>query len=353
MMEFLKKLGLKPAAIFKIAGIALVGIILVVFTVQFLKLSFGSIGTAVGNYKNFNILTPSAMTKGIAQVYEMDTASFGASGGMVGLSVRNAASAIMPYPEMGYTAGDDAEEFEVTEYNSYIETRSLDQACEAVANLKTREEVIFESANKYDTGCNFRFKVQKDNVEEILGIINGLNPKEVSENVYTIKNVVQDYTSELQILEKKQESIDATLDNAIKSYDNITTLATRIQDVESLAKIIESKLMIIERLTQEKINVSAQMERLARSKAEQLDRLEYTYFNVSVVENKFVDGERISDSWKAAVKKLVTDLNKVIQDITINLFGLLFLILQYVIYLLIILLVVKYGWKAAKYIWKK
>ncbi len=70
------------------------------------------------------------------------------------------------------------------------------------------------------------------------------------------------------------------------------------------------------------------MERINRSKAEQLDRLEYTYFNVRVVENKFIDGQNLKESWKVAVKSFVRDINTVAQDITINLVSLLFLILQ-------------------------
>jgi len=120
-----------------------------------------------------------------------------------------------------------------------------------------------------------------------------------------------------------------------------------------LAKIIDSKIGIIERLTQERININAQLERLERSKAEQLDRLDYTYFNVYVLENKFIDGDNLKDSWKIAVKSFIRDVNGVIQDITINLVSLLFLILQYIIYLFIILIVVKYGWRLAKYIWRK
>jgi len=180
-----------------------------------------------------------------------------------------------------------------------------------------------------------------------------LDPKELNENTYTIKRLVDDYTSEAQILQKKMESIEKTLADAIRAYDDVTQLATRMQNVESLAKIIDSKIGIIERLTQERININAQLERLERAKAEQLDRLDYTYFSVSVLENKFVDGQSLKDSWKIEIKSFVRDINKVFQDITINLVLLLSLILQYVIYLFIILIVAKYGWQLVKYIWKR
>jgi len=280
---------------------------------------------------------------------------YGGAVDAVGLSVRNitAPSTSIPPVNNGNIIGDDAEEFEVTEYNTTVETRYLDETCKKIADLKSREDVIFENASEYEKNCNYSFKVKRDSVKEILSIIESLDPKELNENTYTIKRLIEDYTSELEILQKKLNSIEETLNNAINAYDDITELATKTRDVENLAKIIDSKIRIIERLTQERININSQLERLNRSKAEQLDRLEYTYFRVYVFENKFIDREDLKDSWKTAIKSFVRDINKIAQDITINLAALLFLILEYIIYLFIVLIVVKYTWKLARNIWKK
>ena len=89
------------------------------------------------------------------------------------------------------------------------------------------------------------------------------------------------------------------------------------------------------------------------SKADQLDRLEYAYFRVDIVENKFIDGQSLKDSWKAAIKEFVRDINGVAQDITINLVAFLFFALQYAVYFFILLVIVKYGWQSIKHIWKK
>lgn len=271
----------------------------------------------------------------------------------VALSMRNVATSPgMPVPNPTVT-GDDAEEFEVTEYHAQIETRSLGSACGTIMALKAREDVIFENATEGEHNCYYRFKVKEGSVEEILSIIEAMDPDELDENTYTIKEIVNDYTSEIEILENKLAAIEKTLTDAVAAYDEITELATNSQDAASLAKIIDSKVDIIERLTQERININARLERLERSKAEQLDRLGYTYFNVSIAENKFVDFETISDSWKQAVQNFVRDFNNIIQNITINLITLFFLIIQYVIYLLIILFVAKYGWRAAKRLWQR
>src|SRR3989339_566326 len=94
---------------------------------------------------------------------------------------------------------------------------------------------------------------------------------------------------------------------------------------------VKEILSIIESLDPKELNENTYtIKRLNRSKAEQLDRLEYTYFRVYVFENKFIDREDLKDSWKTAIKSFVRDINKIAQDITINLAALLFLILEYI-----------------------
>ena len=92
---------------------------------------------------------------------------------------------------------------------------------------------------------------------------------------------------------------------------------------------------------------------MARVKSEQLDRLEYTYFSVNVSENKYIDTQDLKDSWKATLRQFVQTLNRIAQDITVNLVVFLFFVLQVAIYLAVVLLVAKYGWKWARKIWKK
>lgn len=334
-MQITEKLNLKPLNILKIAGIVLV--ILLVITIAFRLVA--SCFNSVGNGMKQSLYAPMA-DEMASMDWDYDNS--------VALSVRNVT------PGNGNVIpGDDAEEFEVRECNANIETRDLENTCQKIVDLKSRDDVIFENAREYEKSCSYTFKVKKEVTADILAIIEELDPESLNENTYTIKKLVNDYTSETEILEKKMASIEDTLSKAIIAYEYVTDLAVRTQDAESLAKIIDSKINIIERLTEEKINVSSQLERLNRSKSEQLDRLNYTSFNVYIRENKFVDWQNIKDSWKAAIKSFVNDVNNVIQDISINLLASLFVILQYIIYLLLILIVAKFVWRWAKAIWRK
>lgn len=345
-MEFPVKFNFKAANVLKIAGLTLLAIIVLVVAFRLIGSSFNSVFRKTAGVSSLSMQIAPSYNAKLSNEVAYDSA------GGVGLSSRNVISEPTPAPASPST-GDNAEEFEVSDYNATIETRRLKDTCAQVMALKARPEVIFESASESEHACNYSFKVKRAQAAEILGVVKSFDPKELTENTYTIKGLVDDYTSETEILQKKLASIDDTLKKAISAYDGVTALATRVQDIESLAKIIDSKITIIERLTQERISVNAQLERLSRAKAVQLDRLEYTYFNLNILENKFVDGQSLKDSWKTAIKEFVRDVNAVAQDITVNLAVVLLLIAQYALYIFILLVVVKYGWQLAKYIWRR
>jgi hypothetical protein len=256
-------------------------------------------------------------------------------------------------PAPGSPIGDQAEEFEVKEYNVQFKSSNLNQTCQSIEDLKPKDYIIFENSYTADTYCNYTFKVKNDNLEEVLTLLQNLNPDEFSENKYTIQRILENYTSELDVLQQKAEVIDQTLQEAITSYDEITALASSTRDAEALSNIIESKLTIIERLSNEKINTASRIERILKNQSQQLDKLEYTYFYVYVQEQKIINAENLKDSWTQSLKEFVNNLNQAVQALTVNLLLLVVLIFQYGIYLLLVTIAAKYFWKLAKHIWKK
>ena len=338
-MDFYEKYNLSPGKIAKIFGIAFLGFMFLIFT-------FGMVNSILHSVSDDRqYASPSFGGSSFSDEVMMEK---GVSNSM--LSTRN----VVGIPQRdSYSPGMDAEDFEVTEYRARIETRKLDKDCRAVISLKEKDYVIFESSSNSDNNCNFRFKVKKDNVDEVLAVINLLKPRDLNENIQSIKRQIDDFTSEEEILKRKLETMENTLSSAIVSYDEISKLATQTRDAQSLANIIESKIKIIERLSQEKINTSAQLERISRMKAEQLDKFEYTYFNVNIYENKYVDVDYLKDSWKSSIKKFVVEMNGVFQDLSIGLVALAAYTFQYLLYLLIIVLVAKFVWSSFKRLWKK
>jgi len=350
MMKFIKKL--EPLHVLKAVGVVLLVVMIGALGLRLVGSSFDSVlnkkyssssqaptvgygGMGGGGYPDYD--------------YAMEESADGAYGAE--LSIRNT-GIIPPYPGGGNTVGDDAEEYEVTDYRGTIETRDLNRTCSEVTSLKSLDYVIFENSNESEKYCNYSFKVERDREEEILSRIQDLNPRELTENTYTIKNVIEDYTSELEILTNKLDAIDETLSSAIDSYDDITRIAVSANDADALAKIIDSKIRLIERLTQEKINVNSQIDRFQRSKAQQLDRLDYVYFHISVYESKIIDGQALRDSWKRSLQEFVGETNRTLQDLTVNLLAFLLNILQFIIYIVIGVYVAKYLWKWGKKTWK-
>jgi len=340
-MDIFQPFNFKPALLLKVAGIVLAAVVLLAVVALFFRIAGSSFSAARSTVVSQNM--PAIYSaKGEATYY-------GASDAGSALSARNVA----PAPQAAGTTGDTAEEFAVTDYSATIETRRLDDTCNAVSDLKAREDIIFENENRYERGCNYTFKVKTPAVAEVVSFIKDFDPKDFTENTYTIQSQIEDFTSETDILQKKLDSVTTTLSDAMDAYDAISKLATSARDVESLAKIIDSKLKLIERLTQERININEQLDRFARAKAEQLDRLDYTYFRVNVIENKYIDSRDIKDSWQAAIKDFVRNVNQTLQDVTINLFVMVLALAQYILYLFILLIAAKYVWQFARAIWKK
>ncbi len=347
-MDFFKNLDKKHIKALKVSGLVVLAIIV-------LAAATGSFnGPHIKMYRGGVAMTSPSFAPmfGFGGGFEKEEAysvqSF--DGGNIALSARN----VMSYPQYGGSpSGDMAEAFEVTDYSATIESVDSEETCASVLNLKSKTYVIFENSSTYDSGCSHIFKVKKVNVDEVLAVLKALDPKDLSENTRTIKAQVDDYTNEIEILESKLKTIDATLKSAISAYDDITDVATSKQDAASLATIISSKLSIIERLTQEKINVSMQLDRYARAKAQEVDKLEYTHFNVSVYENKYIDGRSLGESWKAAVRQFIFDVNKIVQDLTIGIIGFILVIAQFLVYIFIIVFVAKFAWKGVKGIWNK
>lgn len=350
-MHFIRELKWTPLNIVKTIAAAIVFVIVASFVYAFVKNTLENAPIGMGSKAMWTMQQEGSMVN-----YDMAVSDsyYGYGGGEMTLSARNVAGTpmIAPRPPGGYSSGNTAEEYEVTEYTATYETQDKADTCGRLSGLKSYSYVIFENATDHDRGCDYRFKVEHSRVAEVLSFLQGLNPKDLNQNTYTIKNLVDDFTSEVEVLENKRRAIDDTMTEALTAYEEITALATTNQDAESLARLIDSKIQLIERLTQQKIEINTQLDRLARAKAEQLDRLAYTYFNVSAYENKYVDKEYIIDSWKNAVRATIGDTNAALQAATLGLIAFMFLVLQWLVYGLVLLIVAKFVWHWVRRIWK-
>ncbi len=333
-MSFFKNFDWSFKSIAKVIGLVFLGIIVLSIVVALIGFSFRTVFQTARYNEGYG---ESAKMGGVA--YDMAAEPMMARSGVIP-------------PQPGYSTGPDAEDYEVKTYSATIRTRKLEQTCGVVSALKTREDVIFENANQNDDSCYYRFKVEKESTNNVLEVIEGLDPEDLNENIQTIKGTIEYYDKQLEILEKKLESVEDTLSKAQSAYDDVAELATRKQDVESLALIIDNKLKLIEKLTNERLNIKERIDQYNQNKADQLERLNYSFFNVNIYKDKIFDWKQIKDSWKYELKAFVNNFNKVVQGISVHLVTYFIRFIQVAIYFFISVFLLKYAWGATKRIWK-
>lgn len=263
-----------------------------------------------------------------------------------------AKSEFMPEPSPGYSAGNDAEAFEVKRYDATIKSKKLEETCSVIAKLKEKAYVIFESSNENDENCSYQFKVEKESADAVLSVIQDLKPYQLNTNITSIKASVENVQTEIDILNKKLESVEKTLEEAQTAYDEISQLATAKEDAETLAKIIDSKLNLIEKLTAERMNIKSQIDYYNKNKADQLDQLDYTFFSVYIEKELIFDWKAIKDNWQYETRQWVQNLSSAVQAITLNFVLYLVYALLGVIYLFVSVFFVKWAWRGVKRIWK-
>lgn len=291
---------------------------------------------------------------GGAPAYEMNTVSSkGVSRGAVDYSDGYYPPTI---PQPGGTGTYDEGTYETKSYSAHIKTKAYDTACGTIESWKPLEYVVFESANRGDVFCSYRFKVGREHAQGILDQLTQLDPSDMNEQTDTVKRQVEDFTSQLDVLKKREALLADTLDKVSAAYDELVTLSKSAQDVETLAKVIDGKLNYIERLSQQRLQVATELDSIAKAKADLEDRIAFVTFDVSVEKVEYVNGKEIRDSWRSALRSFVRDANETLQQLTIGLLALILwlaqFILQALVFFIVVLVIAKYGWRATKKFWQ-
>jgi uncharacterized coiled-coil protein SlyX len=244
-------------------------------------------------------------------------------------------------------------EYETHTYNASIRTAQFEEACDAVELWKPFEYVVFEQSQRSERSCYYRFKTARAYTPSILAAVEALDPDDFSVVTEVVKKQMVRYDSQLSILLQKQTLLEESLTDSVAAYDELVALSKEAEDVATLSKVLDSKLAHIERLTRERVNLSTQLQSLTRRIAELEDRVAFDYFSVHIRKHEIVDSKAIVDSWMYAMQDFARDVNEMFQRLTLGLLLNLLVLAQIVIYLLILLVVAKYGWHTVRAFWKK
>lgn len=336
-MNFLTNFDWSAKSIAKVFGLFVAGVVALSLVVALVAFAFRLIvqpmGVGVSSMRNFGGGAPEAAMMAQSDMYAKTTSNI-----------------LPPVPGQD-TVSEDAESYEITDYSLSYRPHSKTHTCDAITALKSREEIVFEESRSDERSCYFRFRVKTKSVDEVLAILQDLNPDDTSKSVYSIQKTVEGLTDELKIQEEKLTQTEVALTDAQKSYDELTRLATRANDVESLTKLIDLKLNTINRLSQEKLAISQAIDQVKKNRADQLLRLEYTNFNINVYENRLADWKNLTDSWIVAVQQFVTDLNTLIQELTIGLVTWIVRAGLGFVYLMIAIGLARLAWIVGKRVW--
>ncbi len=259
------------------------------------------------------------------------------------------------YEESGGAIGGDAENYETLTYYVNFKKSGIDNICNEIKSLKKLNYVVFEDSSNNDTSCSYSFKVERNHVDDVVNLLNKFEPNDFTANMDVVKKQLVEYDSQLNILLKRQNELKKTLDDAILAYDNLITLATNVEDTESLTKIINSKLAMIDKLTNQRFALAAKIDSISKRSAELRDKIEYAYFHVSVSKYRIFDFDGLKDSWVNQVRTFVYNFNAMLQSLSIGIFSLFLSLFQIVVYVSIVAFIalafVKYGWKFVKRFW--
>ena len=245
----------------------------------------------------------------------------------------------------------DEAEYETLAYNAQIKTAELTQVCDIVESWKPQVYIVFETATRNEHNCTYRFKVERAYAEDIAAAIATLEPNELTARTETVKKQLVEYDSQLSILLKKQQLISDTLEDSTAAFDEVMALATDIEDVDTLSKVINSKLAAIERLTRDRINLAQQIDVLSRRAAELADDVDFVQFVVYVQKYEVFDLDSMKDSWVYAIRNFTVDVNQTLQSLTLGLLLNLLVLVKLVLYVFIILFIVKFIWQLGKKVW--
>jgi len=263
-----------------------------------------------------------------------------------------AISESMPYPMPSEPASKDAEDFETREYSARYERRNINKVCNEFENLKPLDYVVFENATQNDEYCNYRFKVEQGRENEIITMIKALEPKDFDAHTFTLERNITNNNNEVAILEKKKAMLDDLLKNAQAKYAKLQNTS----NTNALVQAINNEINLIERITNQKLNVQSRIDRLTNSTGVQKERIDYSQFNISVSERKFINWDNIGEQWKYAFERFISGISKIVQELTIGLVVFVLGLVKFIVFLSVgivaIVATAKFLWNIARKIWR-
>lgn len=256
-------------------------------------------------------------------------------------------------PTISGGAGLYAEDaYEARAYRATITTHDFGYVCDTLEGWKPRPDVVFEEVARSDTSARYRFKTTRATAPDILAVLKALDPDDLTEETEVVKKQLLAYTSELEVLQKREALLQQTLSDVSAAYDELVALSKTTENVKVLATVIDDKLRYLQELSHQRIQVSREIAALAERRADLGDRIDFVYFTVDVVKYQIIDKAALRDTWVRAARDFVDATNVALQTLTLGFLTLCLFAIKVVFFGTLGIMAVKYGWRLAVRIWR-
>ena len=255
----------------------------------------------------------------------------------------------VPAPD-GYTA--NLESYETTSYSVTARSNQFDTLCDALNNLKADNSIHFKSLNVSLNNCNAQFFVEEGKVDAVLAQFTSYGDVTIDRTTASVTRHKEQIESQASIVRAQLETVEATLTEAQTAYDEIIALARSERDAAALNRAIQNKLQQIDSLSNRKIALTSQLDSYAQQAADLEERLGVVEFYANFNRLTPTQVGQHEQQWSQAWKQLGNQFTMTLIGLTVT-FGIFLLyIVQYGVYLLVLLVVARFGWKLLQRIWK-
>lgn len=244
------------------------------------------------------------------------------------------------------------EQYETTDYRASARTRDFDEACTLLRNLKTDDDIDFKNLSVNTNYCTATFFTKPEKVSVVLDQLQEISGVEISQTTESVTRRREQLQTESDVLRQQLASVERTLADAERQYTEITEVARASNDAAALTRAIRDKLSTIETLDQKRINLLSRLRSMSQQAADLDERIGVVAFTATFYRSFPVDADKKSRQWETAWKELSDAFTVFLIGFSAYLGIFILKIVQYAVYALVLLLLVRFGSKFVRRIWK-
>jgi len=252
-------------------------------------------------------------------------------------------------PNSGYVP--NLEDFETTNYNLSGRLKDFNTACNALTTLKANDRFHFKSLSTNLNSCYATFYTEEAFAGEAIANLQ-FNGVTVSRNTQSVTRHRENIASQASIIRQQLVSVENTLAEAELAYDEIAVFAREERDVSEYSQAIDAKLRQIDQLTNRKISLTSQLDSIAQQAADLEERIGVVEISVNYSRSFTLNPDKTSRAWEQAWETLSDTWTNFGIGLTAYFGVFLLYALQYGLYLLVLILLARFGWKVVRMIWK-